>query len=82
LNAVITSRMSVVCTESPSLDQFGYRLFSSDGLLHEDTVTVRRARIFAAELVGSPYRAVITIRLSSDAKVALAGFAQASGFFI
>jgi len=53
LKAVITSHMRVICVEAPALNQFGYRLFGNDGLLHEDTVTVRTARIFAAELVGS-----------------------------
>ncbi|MDB5837280.1 MAG: hypothetical protein JWR14_7110 [Caballeronia sp.] len=53
LKAVITSHMRVICVEAPALNQFGYRLFGNDGLLHEDTVTVRTARIFSAELAGS-----------------------------
>jgi translation elongation factor EF-4 len=38
--------------EAPALNQSGYRL-GHDGLLHEDAVTVRTERIFAAEVVGS-----------------------------
>jgi hypothetical protein len=37
----------------PPVESFEYRLYGNNGLFHEDSITLRTARVFAAELEGS-----------------------------
>ena len=53
MKARITSHARVTSVDGPAFDQFDYSLYGDDGLFHTDTVTVRTARVFAAELEGS-----------------------------
>ena len=53
MKAVIISHARVTAIDSDPFDQFTYLLYGNDGLLHEDVVTLRTPRVFAAELEGS-----------------------------
>lgn len=53
MKATIASNAHITSLEAPDFDQFGCRLYGNDGLFHEDTITVRTARVFAAELKGT-----------------------------
>jgi hypothetical protein len=53
MKAEIVSFTRVRSIDAPPVDSFGYRLYGDGGLLHEDAITIRTARVFAAELEGS-----------------------------
>jgi len=61
LKAIVISHFRVAGQSSLSSTCFAYELYGESGLMHADTVTLRTAQIFAAELAGAtPFMAMMS----------------------